>query len=166
MGRGKSKTTKKDTKKRNIVIAFFLAVIFAVFFLMALNPHPGYSQLEKELDKIVLPDGWTEVGPRTGEKDYWNMFCRDVTIKCPSISTTVDTTIKSHALDEFKKIAQQNGYTVVDASSKCLPFDSVTGSRCYVRSTKKNIILSITLNDYGNSSFYSVGVSLRKSSEK
>lgn len=165
MGRVKSKTTKNNHKKRNILIGVFVSVAFVVIFMMALNPHPGYSKLEKELDQITLPEGWTEVGPRTGEKDYWNMFCSDVTIKCPSVSTTVTVTTKSQALKEFKTFSQNNGYKVIESSPKCLTFDNFNGSRCFVRSVKGSKTLSVTLNDNSANSNYEVGISLRKSSE-
>lgn len=165
MGRVKSKSIKKDNTKRNIVVAVVVAVILVVVVLMASNPHPGYSQLEKELDQITLPEGWSEVGPRTGEKDYWNMFCSDVTIKCPSISTTVTANMNSQALKEFTTFSEKNGYTVVESSPECLPFDNFNGSRCYVRSLKEKNTLSITLNDGSANSNYEVGISLRKSSE-
>lgn len=142
MGRVKSKTTKNNHKKRNIVVAVVVAVILAVVLLMASNPHPGYSQLEKELDQITLPEGWSEVGPRTGEKDYWNMFCRDVTIDCPGLATVLRIDEgNNNVLKFFSESLARQGYTQKLVQYNCV--DDVS-QECRVELVKKDKEVTLT----------------------
>lgn len=140
MGRVKSKTTKNNHKKRNIVVAVVVAVILAVVLLMASNPHPGYSQLEKELDQITLPEGWSEVGPRTGEKDYWNMFCRDVTIDCPNISTELKISKTDNMLNDLSDNLQNLGFKEVIKESDCVSKEV----NCTLRMIRDQTVVSLS----------------------
>lgn len=140
MGRVKSKTTTKDHKKRNLAVAFVVAVILAVVVLMASNPHPGYSQLEKELDQITLPKGWAEVGLRTGEKDYWNMFCRDVTIDCPTISVELKISKSDNIMNDLTDNLQNQGFKEVINESDCISEEA----NCTLRMIRDQTVVSLS----------------------
>lgn len=117
---GRHKTKKNNTKKKIYVFALFLLFFGGLVTLFILNPHPGYKRLEKELDAIKLPDGWIEVGPRGGEKDYWNIFCRDVTIDCPSVSTILRVENSTGLLEKFSEKLEFNGYSAKLSEKKCM----------------------------------------------
>lgn len=124
------------------MITVFVVALFSIILLLVKNPHPGYASLEKELDQITLPEGWSEVGPRTGEKDYWNMFCSDVTIDCPGLATVlrIDEGNKN-VLKSFSESLVRQGYAQKLVQYNCV--DDVS-QECRVELVKQDKEVTLT----------------------
>lgn len=122
------------------MITVFVVALFSIILLLVKNPHPGYASLEKELDQITLPEGWSEVGPRTGGKDYWNMLCSDVTIDCPTISVELKIPKSDNILNDLSDNLQDQGFKEVINESDCVSEEA----NCTLRMIRDQTIVSLS----------------------
>jgi hypothetical protein len=142
---------KKSPKRKNILRkaptwAALICVLVAVLVMKGFwHPHPGYHKLEKELDSFKLPSTWQEIGPRTGEKDYWFGVCRNIDVGCPSLEAKFLLQKQSpNIIEEFSELLESNTYEIREKVLYCQ--QDIT-RECRVKGQKDNTTISISVRN-------------------